>query len=162
MNYYNQHLIDDFDNTGETVRRKNKLKAINFMNLSVSFCDPETLEKIREVFSNLPPEQMIAFKEYLSKKEYLKKSNHNSDSQKIIGNIAKIALNSNPNDEKLRKIKKKYRENLARIDEIKIKMSESDDPEEMNELFYIIEEINEENIHLFEDINQYSQELFSK
>lgn len=158
--YYNQHLLNDFDTTGDTVRRKNRMKQADIMSLSVSFIDPETLTRIKEVFTSLPPEEMLKLKEYLYNKEFLKRGNKN-ESGKIVEKITQIALASTPKDETLKKIKKKFNDNLEKIDRLKQAISQSDEPEEMNQLYFILETLNEQNAELFGQINEYRAEVFA-
>ena len=161
--FYNQHLFNDIsDSTGDGIRRKNKLKEANLMNLAVNFTDPAVLAKIREVFTNLSPEEMLELKDHLDSKGYLKKANSNNNSQKIIGKIAQIALTSTPENEKLKQIKEKYNKNLTKIDKIKMAMTQIHDEKELNKFYFILEKLNEENVKLFQLIDKVREETLAK
>lgn len=160
-NFYNQHLLNDIDTTGDTVRRKNKLKESNMMSMSVSFLDKSTLEKIREVFTSLSPEEMEGLKSFLNNKEFLRRSS-TSESKKIIQKITKIALTSTPKDEKLKKIKDKFNSNLEKIDKVKVLLNTSKDNKEIGKLCFFLEKLHEQNMQLFEEINNYREEVFAQ
>ena len=165
MNYnyfYNQQLLNDpSDKTGDGVRRKNNLKQKNLMNLSLNFCDMETLEKIKEVFTSLSPEKLLALKNYLEDKEYVKRSNNNNECQKTITKIAQIALTSVPKDEKLIEIKEKFNKNLEIIDKLKVAMGATNDSDEIIQFHYALEELNEKNAGFFKELNNYKEEIFT-
>ncbi|EKE02884.1 MAG: hypothetical protein ACD_20C00317G0019 [uncultured bacterium] len=157
MNYYNYN-IDEIENTGDTIRRKNKIKSKNLMNVAVSFNDEETLKKIQNVLLSLSPEEMMMFKEYLNDRKFLKRSNHKLDEQKVINKIVGIAVSSVPKDKYLKEIYEEYTNNLNIIDKIKIKTTQTTDCRELNMLIEKLDEFNNRNVELLNMINNREDE----
>ncbi|OGH98805.1 MAG: hypothetical protein A2104_01480 [Candidatus Melainabacteria bacterium GWF2_32_7] len=152
MNYYN-YCFDEIENTGDTIRRKNKIKAKNLMNIAVSFNDEETLQKIQNILFSLSPEEMQIFKNYLNDRKFLRMSNHNSEEQKVINKIVGIAVSSVPKDKYLRDIYEEYTKNLNIIDEIKIRLTKTTNYKELNILMEKLDDYNERNVELLNMIN---------
>ncbi|MFH0702851.1 MAG: hypothetical protein V2B14_04855 [bacterium] len=156
--YYHNYCLDEIESTGDNVRRKNKLKAKNYMSLAISFIDDYTLSKIWDILLNLPPDEMKNFKEYMKERKYLKKRINNDSEQKIINKIIGIATTSLPKDVYLRKIHEEYNKNLNKIDELKIEASKTMSCIKQTKIIAEIKEYNDRNIQLMENINKYREE----
>lgn len=155
--YNNQLFFADMEQTGTKIRLKNKLKAKNLMALSVNFLDKDVLNKVQKLFLDMSPEEMKTFKQFLNGKKYLNKNLPCPKEQAIINKICMLTLNSRPKDEYLRKIMNKYNENLNQIDELKIECTKIIDGKKVNEYIEQINELNDQNIQLYERVNAYRE-----
>jgi hypothetical protein len=163
MNYYNNnYCFEEIEQTGDTIRRKNNIKMKNLLSLAVNFIDKETLEKIKEVVIALDPEEIIEFKSYLREKGYLKKGNKDNKSQGVINKIAQIAITSIPKDKTLKEFYVDYNKNLNGIDRLKQAMKNTKDPENLNKMLSILNELSDRNVKIMEKINEYRVKLFNK
>lgn len=159
--YNNQFYFDEMQQTGNTIRMQNKIKAKNLMSLSVNFIDKETLKQIQKVFLSMTPAEMKVFKDYLNGRKYLDYKSKNSPEHQIINKISKIALMSTPKDEYLKKIYTKYNQNLNEIDNLKIQTTKTIKAKEINDLIEQIHQLNEENVQLIEQVNAYREKKAS-
>lgn len=157
--YNNQLFFEDMEQTGSRKRLKNKLKAKNLMALSVNFIDKNVLNEVQKLFLDMSPEELQNFKKYLNGKKYMNKSFTCPKEQAVINKICRLGLNSRPKDEYLRKIMDKYNENLNIIDGLKVEATKTIDGKKVNTFIEQIDQLNEENIQLYEKINTYRESI---
>lgn len=154
--------MDEMESTGNKIRIENKIKAKNVMALAVNFIDDDTLAKIQEVFASLEPHELDNFKTYLDKRHYMTKSFNPRLGDKIINQITRIALYSDPEDEYLNGLYNEYKKNLDIIDDYKIKSSETINIDKVTNCLNQIDAYNERNVALIEKVNEYREKKFNK
>lgn len=148
-------------NSGDDIRKRNKLKAKNLMALAVSFADKATLAKVQKVFLNMNQSQMEAFKKFLRRRQYIRPEFANPNDMKIINQITQIALRCEPEDEFLKKAYRKYNQNLELIDELKKKSVQADSDDNLHDILDQINDYNEHNIKLLEAVQNFSNKKFA-
>jgi hypothetical protein len=158
--YQNHFYFDEIEQTGDKIRIINKMKAKNVMALAVNFLDEKTLAKVQNIFTNLSPDELNNFRNYLDDRKYLK-NDLSSKEYKIISQISRIALSSEPEDEYLKKIYTEYKKNLDRIDELKIQTTDTIDGMKVNKLIEQIDQYNDRNLELIEKVSQYKATKFA-
>ena len=158
--YKNHFGFDELEATGHKIRAKNKMKAKNLMQLSVNFVDPDSLGKVQHLLLSLPPEKLKLFKNFLNDRDYLNSSSHQSPEYKILRKIANIALLSVPKDPYLKKLLSEYTKNLKEIDDLKIQSTQTIHADKLTEIMAKIDEHNEENIIIFERVDEYRKKKY--
>jgi endonuclease III len=151
----NQFFFDEMEPTGDQIRIKNKMKVKNLMALAVNFADEETLKKIQNVFLSLTPKELDDFRKFLDDRSYIRSEGQKSKEYKIITQLSRIALSAEPKDENLKKIYKEFKENLEKIDDLKIQTTKTIDGVKVNKLIEEIDIINDRNIELMEIVSKY-------
>ncbi|MGD9580525.1 MAG: hypothetical protein AB7V50_04075 [Vampirovibrionia bacterium] len=160
--YNHAFCLDEIESNGNKQRIENKIKAKNMMALAVNFIDDTQLEKISDVFNELSPAELVAFKSYLDNREYLKSPYMNILGHKVINKLCRIALYSEPKDEYLKGLFKQYKQNQDIIDDLKIQSTKTFNYKTINSIIESIDEYSEKNIELIEKVNKYRDKKYSK
>lgn len=153
--YYNAFCMDEIESSGNKQRIENKIKAKNLMALAVNFVDDAQLARVKEVFDDLQPAELTAFKKYLDNRDYLKSPYQNMLGHKIISKLCRIALYSEPEDEYLNSLYTEYKKNQDIIDELKIQATQTFKYDSITRIIDEIGDLSERNIELLEKVNTY-------
>lgn len=153
--YYNAFCMDEIESNGNKQRIENKIKAKNLMALAVNFVDDAQLARVKEVFDDLKPAELTAFKKYLDNRDYLKSPYQNMLGHKIISKLCRIALYSEPEDEYLNSLYTEYKKNQDIIDDLKIQSTQTFKYDSITRIIDEIGDLSERNIELLEKVNTY-------
>lgn len=159
--YNNAFCMSEIESNGDKQRIENKIKAKNLMALAVNFVDDTQLARVKEVFDDLKPAELTAFKKYLDNRDYLKSPYQNMLGHKIISRLCRIALYSEPENEYLKGLYTEYKNNQDLIDDLKIQSTQTFKCDEITKLIDQIHDLSDRNIELLEKVNTYRSNKYS-